>query len=276
VQPDQVVQPVTARKVLDDQVVVNEVLKQASRGGGAGTGQGGGGVSIEVRAGDQPQAAECCPVLATFASMWRVAADESPANSASDTILGHLAADLNLHAFAGPGRWNDLDMLVPGTPAAHPFGWSLADEQSQLKPSWLVPDASSRKPASPDQDRIAGVRPGAPRCLVHRTSAPGAHRLGRAATVAWMALRVMLPKMPHATTIWAGTAPAQASVIPASACRTSTPCSPAACAACRASAALRSPSPASRARTPARRARRPGADARSARRSRPGPARRTG
>jgi alpha-galactosidase len=68
----------------------------------------------------------------TFANMWRVAADESPANSASDTILGHLAADLHLHAFAGPGHWNDLDMLVPGTPAAHPFGWSLADEQSQL------------------------------------------------------------------------------------------------------------------------------------------------
>jgi alpha-galactosidase len=68
----------------------------------------------------------------TFANMWRVAADESPTDSASDTILGHLAADLHLHAFAGPGHWNDLDMLVPGTPAAHPFGWSLADEQSQL------------------------------------------------------------------------------------------------------------------------------------------------
>lgn len=69
---------------------------------------------------------------ASFANMWRVAADESPTDSASDTILGHLAADLHLHAFAGPGHWNDLDMLVPGTPVAHPFGWSLADEQSQL------------------------------------------------------------------------------------------------------------------------------------------------
>jgi alpha-galactosidase len=68
----------------------------------------------------------------TFASMWRVAADESPLDSASDTILGHLAADLHLHAFAGPGHWNDLDMLVPGTPAAHPFDWSLTDEESQL------------------------------------------------------------------------------------------------------------------------------------------------
>ena len=69
---------------------------------------------------------------AGFADMWRVAADESPLDPASTTILGHLAADLHLHAFAGPGHWNDLDMLVPGTPAAHPFGWSLADEQSQL------------------------------------------------------------------------------------------------------------------------------------------------
>lgn len=68
----------------------------------------------------------------TFANLWRVAADESTAVPASTTILGHLAADLHLHAFAGPGHWNDLDMLVPGTPAAHPFGWSLTDEESQL------------------------------------------------------------------------------------------------------------------------------------------------
>jgi alpha-galactosidase len=68
----------------------------------------------------------------TFANMWRVAADESTANPASTTILGHLAADLHLHAFAGPGHWNDLDMVVPGKPAAHPFGWTLAEQQSQL------------------------------------------------------------------------------------------------------------------------------------------------
>jgi len=68
-----------------------------------------------------------------------------------------------------------------------------------------------------------------------------------------MSLSVMLPKMPHATTIWAGTAPAQASVIPASAWSTSTPSSPAACAACRASATLRSSSSTSRARTSFRR-----------------------
>ena len=80
----------------------------------------------------QPGFTQAVQSSSTFASMWRVAADESTADSASDTILGHLAADLHLHAFAGPGHWNDLDMLVPGTPAAHPFGWSLADEESQL------------------------------------------------------------------------------------------------------------------------------------------------
>jgi alpha-galactosidase len=80
----------------------------------------------------QPGFTQAVQSSSSFASMWRVAADESPADPAPDTILGHLAADLHLHAFAGPGHWNDLDMLVPGTPAAHPFGWSLADEQSQL------------------------------------------------------------------------------------------------------------------------------------------------
>jgi alpha-galactosidase len=80
----------------------------------------------------QPGFVQAVQSSATFASMWRVVADESPADSAPDTILGHLAADLHLHAFAGPGHWNDLDMLVPGTPAAHPFGWSLTDEESQL------------------------------------------------------------------------------------------------------------------------------------------------
>ncbi|HEX3732401.1 MAG TPA: hypothetical protein VHU91_05700, partial [Mycobacteriales bacterium] len=80
----------------------------------------------------QPGFTQAVQSSSTFASTWRVAADESTADPAPDTILGHLAADLHLHAFAGPGHWNDLDMLVPGTPASHPFGWSLTDEQSQL------------------------------------------------------------------------------------------------------------------------------------------------
>lgn len=68
----------------------------------------------------------------TFANMWRVAGDESAANPASTTILGHLAADLHLHAYAGLGHWNDLDMVVPGTPAFTPFNWSLTEQESQL------------------------------------------------------------------------------------------------------------------------------------------------
>lgn len=67
-----------------------------------------------------------------FANMWRVAPDENFTQSPSFTILGHLADDLPLHGYARPGHWNDLDMLVPGVPAAHPFDWSLSSEESQL------------------------------------------------------------------------------------------------------------------------------------------------
>ncbi|MBO0801744.1 MAG: glycoside hydrolase family 27 protein [Nocardiopsaceae bacterium] len=80
----------------------------------------------------QPGFTQSVQSSSTFANMWRVAYDESPADSASDTILGHLASDLPLYSYARPGHWNDLDMLVPGTVSAHPFGWSLADEESQL------------------------------------------------------------------------------------------------------------------------------------------------
>jgi alpha-galactosidase len=44
-------------------------------------------------------------------------------------ILDHLAADLELHSFAGPGHWNDLDMVAPAFPAS---GWTLADLRNQL------------------------------------------------------------------------------------------------------------------------------------------------
>ncbi len=68
---------------------------------------------------------------AGFANMWRVAHDEYPLThaNASPMILGHLAADLHLHSFAGPGHWNDLDMVAPGFPAS---GWTLADLRNQL------------------------------------------------------------------------------------------------------------------------------------------------
>lgn len=68
---------------------------------------------------------------AEFAHMWRVAHDENPLtpDNASPIILSHLAADLPLHSFAGPGHWNDLDMVAPNFPAS---GWTLADLQNQL------------------------------------------------------------------------------------------------------------------------------------------------
>jgi alpha-galactosidase len=68
---------------------------------------------------------------AEFAHMWRVAHDEYPLtpDNASPMILGHLAAVLDLHPFAGPGHWNDLDMVAPAFPAS---GWTLADLHNQL------------------------------------------------------------------------------------------------------------------------------------------------
>lgn len=60
---------------------------------------------------------------------WRVAEDESTVNSASYTIMYHLTADWHLHGYAGPGHWNDLDMLLTGNPA---YNWSLAEDESQL------------------------------------------------------------------------------------------------------------------------------------------------
>ena len=68
---------------------------------------------------------------AEFAHMWRVAHDEYPLthDDASPMLLGHLAADLPLHPFAGPGHWNDLDMVAPNFPAS---GWTLEDLHNQL------------------------------------------------------------------------------------------------------------------------------------------------
>ena len=64
---------------------------------------------------------------------WRVAPDEHPQDSASTTILGHLADTLHLYGYARAGHWNDLDMLVPASPhSAHNFGWSLAQMESQM------------------------------------------------------------------------------------------------------------------------------------------------
>jgi alpha-galactosidase len=90
----------------------------------------------------------------SFANMWRVAPDEEYTRPASYTILSHLADDLHLHRSAGPGHWNDLDMLVPGKQTAMPFDWSLQEEQSQLSvwaeeasPLLISTDLSTLSPA---------------------------------------------------------------------------------------------------------------------------------
>jgi alpha-galactosidase len=67
-----------------------------------------------------------------FANMWRVAPDESPLNPERVTVIGGLLASLPLYPYARFNHWNDLDLLVPGNPDAHPFGWTLAQEQSQV------------------------------------------------------------------------------------------------------------------------------------------------
>jgi alpha-galactosidase len=68
----------------------------------------------------------------TASNQWRVIADEHTYQTAAQIIVGHLDADLPLARFAGPGHWNDLDMLVPGPVSAHHFDWTVQQEQSQL------------------------------------------------------------------------------------------------------------------------------------------------
>lgn len=67
----------------------------------------------------------------TFANLWRVVGDEYPLTQAHayPAMQAALAADLHQHSFAGPGHWNDLDMVAPGYPAS---GWTSQDLQNQL------------------------------------------------------------------------------------------------------------------------------------------------
>lgn len=67
----------------------------------------------------------------TFASMWRVAPDEYPLTQAHayPALQSALAAGLHLHGYAGPGHWNDLDMVAPGYPGS---GWKIQDLKNQL------------------------------------------------------------------------------------------------------------------------------------------------
>jgi alpha-galactosidase len=87
---------------------------------------------LPVYAFNTPNFISAVSASSKFSNMWRVAPDENISQSASSTILGHLAADWHLHAFAGPGHWNDLDMVLVGNQKAMPFDWTDPQEESQL------------------------------------------------------------------------------------------------------------------------------------------------
>jgi alpha-galactosidase len=68
-------------------------------------------------------------ISSKIANMWRVTPDEKPTVSAGVSIIDHLKADTPLYTYAGPGHWNDLDMLLAGNTT---FGYSLPSAQDQM------------------------------------------------------------------------------------------------------------------------------------------------
>jgi len=68
-------------------------------------------------------------ISSQIANLWRVTPDEQPGVLASTTLARALDTDLPLSAYAGPGHWNDLDLLLTGNTK---FNWTKARQQSQL------------------------------------------------------------------------------------------------------------------------------------------------
>jgi alpha-galactosidase len=68
-------------------------------------------------------------VSSQIANVWRVTPDEQPNVLASTTLSRALDTDLALGGYAGPGHWNDLDLLLTGNTK---FKWTKAHQQSQL------------------------------------------------------------------------------------------------------------------------------------------------
>jgi alpha-galactosidase len=68
-------------------------------------------------------------VSSQIANLWRVTPDEQPGALASTTLIRALDTDLPLGSYAGPGHWNDLDLLLTGNTK---FNWTKAHQQSQL------------------------------------------------------------------------------------------------------------------------------------------------
>jgi alpha-galactosidase len=86
---------------------------------------------LPIRAGDaNPTNPDYLPFVSyssKIANMWRVAPDET--TNYDSTVFGHLAADLPLAAYAHPGAWNDLDMVMPGNST---FNWTVPEEETQM------------------------------------------------------------------------------------------------------------------------------------------------
>lgn len=75
-----------------------------------------------------PVFADLVAASSVTSNMWRVAPDEKPTVAAGVSITRHLEADLPLSAYASPGHWNDLDMLLAGSSS---FGYSLSAQENQ-------------------------------------------------------------------------------------------------------------------------------------------------
>jgi alpha-galactosidase len=74
-----------------------------------------------------PQYLPLISLSSSISNMWRIAPDLYP--NFDGTVFGHLTEDLPLAAYAHPGAWNDLDMLVTGTSE---FQWTAPEEQTQM------------------------------------------------------------------------------------------------------------------------------------------------
>lgn len=86
---------------------------------------------LPVSAAASPGSPEFTTLVAASSAtsnMWRIAPDERPTVAAGVSITRHLEADLPLYAYASPGHWNDLDMLLAGNSV---FSYSLSAQENQ-------------------------------------------------------------------------------------------------------------------------------------------------
>ena len=87
---------------------------------------------LPVAAAEEPGSAtfrRLVAVSSRTANLWRVTPDESDRVPAATILDDALHTDLPLGRYAGPGHWNDLDLLVTGNTV---FDWSTVRQESQL------------------------------------------------------------------------------------------------------------------------------------------------